>query len=182
MATFGRKVSDFFGLTPSDDEGAFDDERYDDLDQREDSRYGSSYRDEREERGVSRGQRRYELREESAREDMRDLDRDNERPSYSSRMRPLENPEPAQQVFIKPESDFRDRYSKAPEIGRHFRDGDIVTFDLSALDPAEQKRYLDFAAGLAFALRGRIRPDGSVITLIPEGVSASEISSERLSS
>lgn len=124
------------------------------------------------ERPASRGSRRYELREDSELE--------NEQP-YASRMRPLETPEPAQHVFIKPESDFRDRYSKAPEIGRRFRDGDIVTFDLSALDPSEQKRYLDFAAGLAFALRGRIKPDGSVITLIPEGVNANEVNSERMS-
>lgn len=176
MATFGRKVSDFFGLTPSDAEAGYEDDRYDDFDQREDSRYGDSYRDERDdhERLSSRGPRRYELRDEEA--------LDNEPRSYSSRMRPLETPEPVQRVFIKPESDFRDRYSKAPEIGRHFRDGDIVTFDLSALDPSEQKRYLDFAAGLAFALRGRIKPDGSVITLIPEGVNANEVNNERMSS
>ena len=61
------------------------------------------------------------------------------------------------------------------------RDGDIVVFDLVDLEPGERKRYLDFVAGLAFALRGRIEADGTRFTLLPEGVELSDTDRDRLS-
>lgn len=176
MADFLRGVSNFFGLTPSDEVDAYDNDRYDDYDRREavaedGDRYG---RADREDRVRSAGRRRYELEDQEDRYEGR-------RESYSPHLRPAEPPKVPEHVFIKPESDFQDRYSKAPEIGRHFRDGDIVTFDLSDLDPAQQKRYVDFAAGLAFALCGRIIPEGSVITLLPNGVEAADAQRDRMS-
>ncbi|SDR87913.1 cell division protein SepF [Corynebacterium timonense] len=47
-------------------------------------------------------------------------------------------------------------YNDAKEIGEPFRDGDAVIMDLSDLDAADAKRLVDFAAGLCFALRGRM--------------------------
>jgi cell division inhibitor SepF len=45
-------------------------------------------------------------------------------------------------------------YSDARSIGERFRDGTPVIMDLVSMDNADAKRLVDFAAGLAFALRG----------------------------
>ena len=45
-------------------------------------------------------------------------------------------------------------YSEARTIGEKFRDGNPVIMDLVSMDNADAKRLVDFAAGLAFALRG----------------------------
>ncbi|CAJ1497090.1 cell division protein SepF [[Mycobacterium] kokjensenii] len=45
-------------------------------------------------------------------------------------------------------------YSEARTIGERFRDGAPVIMDLVSMDNADAKRLVDFAAGLAFALRG----------------------------
>ena len=79
-------------------------------------------------------------------------------------------------VSVRPRS-----YNEARVIGENFRDGDIVVFDLVDLEPGERKRYLDFVAGLAFALRGRIEADGTRFTLLPEGVELSDTDRDRLS-
>ena len=156
MADFFRGVSNFFGLTPTDD--AAYDEHYDEFDRRDEERFDDSYADSR------RAERhRYELREEAPGEAASVNSREEDY-RYGNLHSVAETKEP-EQVFIKPESGFQDKYSKAPDIGSHFRDGDIVTFDLSELDPSEAKRYVDFVAGLVFGLRGRIKADGSVFTL-----------------
>ncbi|MGB3482501.1 MAG: cell division protein SepF [Mycobacterium sp.] len=45
-------------------------------------------------------------------------------------------------------------YSEARTIGERFREGNPVIMDLVSMDNADAKRLVDFAAGLAFALRG----------------------------
>jgi cell division inhibitor SepF len=45
-------------------------------------------------------------------------------------------------------------YSEARTIGERFREGTPVIMDLVTMDNADAKRLVDFAAGLAFALRG----------------------------
>lgn len=52
---------------------------------------------------------------------------------------------------ITPDS-FRD----ARGIGELFRDGVPVIINLTAMEPADAKRVVDFAAGLTFGLRGTI--------------------------
>lgn len=47
-------------------------------------------------------------------------------------------------------------YNEARGIGEHYRDGIPVIMNLTAMDDADAKRLVDFAAGLAFALRGSI--------------------------
>ena len=47
-------------------------------------------------------------------------------------------------------------YREARTIGERFRDGTPVIMDLVAMDNADAKRLVDFAAGLAFALRGSL--------------------------
>lgn len=180
MADFFRGVSNFFGLTPTDDDVAYN-EHYDDFDRRDEDRYEDSYA------GARRSERRrYELREDDPREapsmDSREPmdDRGVESSRYGS-LHSVAEPKEPEHVFIKPESGFQDKYSKAPDIGSHFRDGDIVTFDLSELDPSEAKRYVDFVAGLVFGLRGRIKADGSVFTLYPHGCEVDENQYDRMS-
>jgi cell division inhibitor SepF len=45
-------------------------------------------------------------------------------------------------------------YGEARTVGERFRDGTPVIMDLVSMDNADAKRLVDFAAGLAFALRG----------------------------
>lgn len=47
-------------------------------------------------------------------------------------------------------------YNEARTIGEHYRDGIPVIMNLTAMEDADAKRLVDFAAGLAFALRGSI--------------------------
>ena len=47
-------------------------------------------------------------------------------------------------------------YNEARTIGEHYRDGTPVIMNLTEMDDADAKRLVDFAAGLAFALRGSI--------------------------
>lgn len=172
MADFFRGVSNFFGLTPTDD--AAYDEHYDEFHRRDEERFDDSYAD------LRRAERhRYELREKAPREAVSVNSREEDY-RYGNLHSVAETKVP-EQVFIKPESGFQDKYSKAPDIGSHFRDGDIVTFDLSELDPSEAKRYVDFVAGLVFGLRGRIKADGSVFTLYPHGCDVNEGQFDRMS-
>ena len=45
-------------------------------------------------------------------------------------------------------------YAEAREIGEAYRDGAPVIMNLTEMENADAKRLVDFAAGLAFALRG----------------------------
>ena len=45
-------------------------------------------------------------------------------------------------------------YSEARTIGEHYRDGIPVIMNLTGMADADARRLVDFAAGLAFALRG----------------------------
>ncbi|HEY0636986.1 MAG TPA: cell division protein SepF [Pseudonocardiaceae bacterium] len=47
-------------------------------------------------------------------------------------------------------------YHEARIIGEHYREGIPVIMNLTAMDDADARRLVDFAAGLAFALRGSI--------------------------
>ncbi|MCQ4083259.1 cell division protein SepF [Streptomyces sp. RB6PN25] len=59
---------------------------------------------------------------------------------------------------------FRD----ARGIGELFRDGIPVIMNLTAMEPSDAKRVVDFAAGLQFGLRGSIeRVAGRVFLLTP---------------
>ncbi|MFE2087843.1 cell division protein SepF [Streptomyces sp. NPDC059460] len=49
-----------------------------------------------------------------------------------------------------------DSFRDARAIGELFRDGVPVIINLTAMDPADAKRVVDFAAGLIFGLRGSI--------------------------
>ncbi|MFP3990313.1 cell division protein SepF [Streptomyces sp. E11-3] len=61
-----------------------------------------------------------------------------------------------------------DGFRDARGIGELFRDGVPVIMNLTAMDPADAKRVVDFAAGLTFGLRGSIeRVANRVFLLTP---------------
>lgn len=179
MSSITRKFSDFFGLTAALDEPEADyrddiaRERDDYRPYRGESRYSDEYRGSYE-RDADRGYGRLD-RDAHGRD--RDLD-DRYEPGH---LRPLDRPVEREHVHITPREDFQDKYSEARDIAVRFRDGDIVTFDLVDLEPEQRKRYLDFAAGLAFALRGRIQAEGTVFTLLPDGVELADGEHDRMS-
>ncbi len=65
-------------------------------------------------------------------------------------------------------------YSEARTIGEHFRDGFPVIMNLTEMDEPDAKRLVDFAAGLAFALRGSMeRVTNRVFLLSPPNIQVS---------
>lgn len=69
-------------------------------------------------------------------------------------------------------------FEDAQEIGAAFRDGDAVVFDMSRLTREEARRIVDFAAGLCFALRGKMQKlDSENFAITPEtsDISISEL-------
>ncbi|MGI9004142.1 MAG: cell division protein SepF [Pseudonocardia sp.] len=72
-------------------------------------------------------------------------------------------------------------YNEARTIGERYRDGIPVIMNLTELDDAAAKRLVDFAAGLAFALRGSIdKVANRVFLLTPADVEVSVDDARRL--
>lgn len=72
-------------------------------------------------------------------------------------------------------------YNEARTIGERYRDGVPVIMNLTELDDAAAKRLVDFAAGLAFALRGSIdKVTSRVFLLTPADVEVSADDARKL--
>lgn len=178
------------------DKGRYRDSGYRDRD----SRYADDFADDDEEIEEppalprSRAGERSRL-ERAARElDRADADR-SERASVRSITRPSA-PEPSvayptrENLALAPQVQLRERavvaeedqryqittlhpttYREARTIGEHFRDGVPVIINLTEMDEADARRLVDFAAGLAFGLRGTIeRVTNRVFLLSPANV------------
>src|SRR5262249_52552581 len=65
--------------------------------------------------------------------------------------RPVEEKQRYQITTLHPTT-----YREARTIGEHFRDGVPVIINLTEMDEGDARRLVDFAAGLAFGLRGTI--------------------------
>ena len=65
------------------------------------------------------------------------------------------------------------RTTARPTIGERFRDGTPVIMDLVSMDNADAKRLVDFAAGLAFALRGSFDKVATKVFLLSPPTSTS---------
>lgn len=91
------------------------------------------------------------------------------------RSRPLPEPEPARPNPLARITTLQPRsYNEARTIGERYRDGIPVIMNLTELDDAAAKRLVDFAAGLAFALRGSIdKVTSRVFLLTPPEVEVS---------
>src|SRR5690349_10201188 len=167
-----HKVKAYFGMAPMED---YDDEYYED-DDRSPSRGYSRRADRFEDDGYSRG---YEGRDydepsggyrgyrddgfESRLRGPREFERPAPRFSAlrgSTRGALAMDPRRMAELFeagspLSKITTLRPKdYSEARTIGEKFRDGTPVIMDLVSMDNADAKRLVDFAAGLAFALRG----------------------------
>jgi len=72
-------------------------------------------------------------------------------------------------------------YSEARSIGEQFRDGHPVIMNLTEMDEPDAKRLVDFAAGLAFALRGSMeRVTNRVFLLTPPNIRVSDEEKARI--
>jgi cell division inhibitor SepF len=174
-----HKVKAYFGMAPMDD---YDDEYYEDDDRGaargysrrpreerfDDEGYGRGYddrltgRDYDEPAGYRSGYRD-EDRFEARLRGPRDFDRPTPRFSAlrgSTRGALAMDPRRMAELFdagspLSKITTLRPKdYSEARTIGERFRDGTPVIMDLVSMDNADAKRLVDFAAGLAFALRG----------------------------
>ncbi|MFC7273260.1 cell division protein SepF [Paractinoplanes rhizophilus] len=80
--------------------------------------------------------------------------------------RPVEEEQRYQITTLHPTT-----YREARTIGEHFRDGVPVIINLTEMDEGDARRLVDFAAGLAFGLRGTIeRVTNRVFLLSPANV------------
>lgn len=71
----------------------------------------------------------------------------------------------------------------ASEIGRQYRMGSPVLFDMADADGATARRLLDFVSGVTFALRGRMSKLGPrAFLIVPEGVELTAAERDRLAS
>ena len=69
----------------------------------------------------------------------------------------------------------------AAEIGRQYRMGSPVLFDMTDADAATARRILDFVSGVTFALRGRMLKMGTrAFLIVPEGIELPVAERERL--
>jgi cell division inhibitor SepF len=72
-------------------------------------------------------------------------------------------------------------YSEARTIGEQYRDGTPVIMNLTEMEEADAKRLVDFAAGLAFGLRGSIeKVTNRVFLLSPPNVDVAAEDKRRL--
>jgi cell division inhibitor SepF len=171
-----HKVKAYFGMAPMED---YEDEYYEDDDRGtargysrrprdfDDEPYGRGYDDQLAGRDYDEppvGYRAgYEDRFESRLRGPREFDRPTPRFSAlrgSTRGALAMDPRRMAELFeagspLSKITTLRPKdYSEARTIGERFRDGTPVIMDLVSMDNADAKRLVDFAAGLAFALRG----------------------------
>jgi cell division inhibitor SepF len=74
-----------------------------------------------------------------------------------TRPRPAAEPTTGSQPALSKVTTLHPRsYEDARTIGEQYRDGNPVIINLTALSDAHARRVVDFAAGLAFAMRGDI--------------------------
>jgi cell division inhibitor SepF len=74
-----------------------------------------------------------------------------------TRTRPVAEPTTGSQPALSRVTTLHPRsYEDARTIGEQYRDGNPVIINLTALSDAHARRVVDFAAGLAFAMRGDI--------------------------
>ena len=176
-----HKVKAYFGMAPMED---YDDEYYDDDDDRgpaggyqrrtrgeryDDEGYGRHYdhgyedRDYDEAPASYRGGYRDEPRFQSRFGGPRDFDRPPPRfGALRGSTRGALAMDPRRMAMLFDEGSPLSKittlrpndYGEARTIGERFRDGTPVIMDLVSMDNADAKRLVDFAAGLAFALRG----------------------------
>jgi cell division inhibitor SepF len=91
--------------------------------------------------------------------------------------RPESRREPESAGAIRPVTVKLTGFSEARVIGEKFREGKPVILDMTEMDDAGARRLVDFAAGLAFALRGSIdKVTTKVFMLLPPDTDVADMS------
>ncbi|MGQ0841055.1 cell division protein SepF [Actinokineospora sp.] len=197
-----QKLKAYFGMVPADELDDYDAEDYD---RRGYTRRPEYLEDEFDDYGAGRrrwfGGQRGAYRDEGE-DDYEPAERGRPRPAWATpadtqthgalavdarrdpapRLRQVEAPVQAggyplgRVVTLHPSS-----YNEARAIGEHYRDGRPVIMNLTEMDDADAKRLVDFAAGLAFALRGSIdKVTNKVFLISPPNVDPTAEDKRRL--
>jgi cell division inhibitor SepF len=96
--------------------------------------------------------------------------------SLAVQARPDLRRDPESAAAIRPVTVKLTGFSEARVIGEKFREGKPVILDMTEMDDAGARRLVDFAAGLAFALRGSIdKVTTKVFMLLPPDTDAADI-------
>lgn len=94
---------------------------------------------------------------------------------------PAPQPEPAAHPLSRITTLHPRSYMEARTIGERYRDGNPVIMNLTDLTDADAKRLVDFAAGLAFAMRGSMdKVTNKVFLISPPDVNVSEADCRRI--
>jgi cell division inhibitor SepF len=181
-----RKAGVWLGLVEDDDERAYGERGYDERGYRYGEDFGDD--DEVDEQAMASTRSRVSERlaaEREARQERTSTVRSITRPaaptvSYPTRDNLALAPRVSERAATPAEEEERryqittlhpTTYNEARTIGEHFRDGVPVIMNLTEMDEADAKRLVDFAAGLAFGLRGTIeRVTNRVFLLSPNNV------------
>ncbi len=171
-----RKVGAFLGLVP--DEGRRDEfgEEYHDADgYRDDYDQGhrSEYADDEFDRGGTRGQASPYVAPRSV---PNGYDEPMTQGALAVAPRADLRRDPETGTAIRPVTVKLTGFGEARVIGEKFREGKPVILDMTEMDDAGARRLVDFAAGLAFALRGSIdKVTTKVFMLLPPDTDAADI-------
>jgi cell division inhibitor SepF len=176
-----QKLKAYFGMIPADEDGYDSYDRYDEGDAYRQDLGEDSY-DGYEEEPPARPRRRY-------RSDYEDeplaRSRGGREPTVHGALAVDRQPEPVARLRPVPEAaraTQRDplsrittlhptSYLEARAIGEAYREGTPVIINLTEMENADARRLVDFAAGLAFALRGSMdRVTKKVFLLSPPDV------------
>ncbi|WP_410619773.1 cell division protein SepF [Amycolatopsis sp. cmx-8-4] len=176
-----QKLKAYFGMVPADDDGYDVEEDYrrgyadDEYDSYEEPapRSRSRYRDSEDtyDEPVSRARSRSVPGAGPAVHGALAMDR---QPEPVARLRPVTEPvvrQPVRDPLSRITTLHPTSYAEARAIGEHYREGIPVIMNLTEMDNADAKRLVDFAAGLAFALRGSMdKVTNKVFLLSPPDV------------
>jgi cell division inhibitor SepF len=176
-----QKLKAYFGMVPADEDGydvedgyrrGYAEEEYDYEDEPVARSRGGRYRDvdDTYDEPVTRTRSRSVVTPEPAVHGALAIDR---QPEPVARLRPVTEPvrpavrDPLSRITtLHPTS-----YAEARAIGEHYREGIPVIMNLTEMENADAKRLVDFAAGLAFALRGSMdKVTNKVFLLSPPDV------------
>jgi len=102
-------------------------------------------------------------------------------PETRPRPAPAPQPEPAQHPLSRITTLHPRSYMEARTIGERYRDGNPVIMNLTELSDADAKRLVDFAAGLAFAMRGSMdKVTNKVFLISPPDLNVTEADCRRI--
>jgi cell division inhibitor SepF len=175
-----QKLKAYFGMVPADEDGydveddyrrGYADDEYDSYEEPP-SRSRTRYRDvdDAYDEPVTRTRSRSVIASEPAVHGALAVDR---HPEPVARLRPVTEPvrPPVRDPLSRITTLHPTSYAEARAIGEAYREGIPVIMNLTEMENADAKRLVDFAAGLAFALRGSMdKVTNKVFLLSPPDV------------